>query len=246
MRAAIVTGASGGIGGALVAAFAEAGYRVIALDAQPLPSGIAADAFVRADLDEYCHTASVRAHTNQSLLAAVGGDDLAVLVNNAAVQILGRSDELTTADWYTTLNVNLLAPFLLAQGLLPRLETARGSVVNIASIHASLTKPRFVCYATSKAALVGLTRSMAVDLGGRVRVNAICPAAIDTAMLREGFAEQPELLAQLGAAHPSGRIGTPDEVGDAAVYLASTKAAFLNGTVLAVDGGISGRLHDPC
>ena len=95
-------------------------------------------------------------------------------MNNAAVQILAPADAITFDQWRETLDTNLLAPFLLTQALLPELERGRGSVVNVASIHANLTKPGFVAYATSKAALVGLTRSLAVDLGGRVRVNAVC------------------------------------------------------------------------
>jgi NAD(P)-dependent dehydrogenase (short-subunit alcohol dehydrogenase family) len=179
------------------------------------------------------------------LVAALERAHLGVLVNNAAVQILGRAEELSAAAWETTLRVNVTAPFLLAQALLPQLEAGAGSVVNMSSIHAAATKPGFTAYATSKAALVGLTRAMAVDLGARVRVNAICPAAIATPMLLEGFKDDPGALAALAGMHPLGRIGTPEEVAHAAVFLASPAAAFVSGAVLGVDGGIGGRLHDP-
>jgi NAD(P)-dependent dehydrogenase (short-subunit alcohol dehydrogenase family) len=86
---------------------------------------------------------------------------------------------------------------------------------------------------------------MAVEIGSTVRVNAICPAAIATSMLVAGFAEHPGLRAELDAMHPIGRIGEPEEVAQAAVFLASDAAAFVNGAVLALDGGIGGRLHDP-
>ena len=178
-------------------------------------------------------------------MAAIGASELKVLVNNAAVQILGDSAELTVASWQRTLEVNVLAPFLLTQALLQHLEHAKGSVINIASVHARLTKPGFVAYATSKAALVGLTRSMAVDLGKRVRVNAICPAAIATPMLLEGFDGNEAALEQLSSMHPVGRIGTPADVASAAIFLASDQAAFMSGAILGVDGGIGGRLHDP-
>jgi NAD(P)-dependent dehydrogenase (short-subunit alcohol dehydrogenase family) len=138
-----------------------------------------------------------------------------------------------------------VAPLHLAQALLSDLEAAVGSVVNIASIHAVATKPGFVCYATSKAALVGLTRAMAVDLGPRIRVNALLPAAVDTPMLRESFSGSETALGELGRMHPAGRIARPEEVARAAVFLASDQASFMTGAAVHVDGGIAGRLHDP-
>jgi NAD(P)-dependent dehydrogenase (short-subunit alcohol dehydrogenase family) len=143
------------------------------------------------------------------------------------------------------MDVNLISPFLLTQGFLSELENASGSVVNIASIHAQLTKPRFSAYSTSKSALVGLTRALAIELGGRVRVNAIAPAAISTPMLEAGFADDYESLKKLATCHPSGMIGTPEDVARAALYFAETKSMFLNGAILGIDGGIGSRLHDP-
>lgn len=170
---------------------------------------------------------------------------LNVLINNAAVQVLGGVGSLSMADWNQTLNVNLLAPFALVQGLLLQLDAADGCVINVSSIHARLTKPNFVAYATSKAALSGMTRAMAVDLGARVRVNAIEPAAIETDMLKAGFAHQPEEYVILQGCHPQGRIGTPAEVASLALSIACGNLRFLHGTCIAMDGGISGRLHDP-
>jgi NAD(P)-dependent dehydrogenase (short-subunit alcohol dehydrogenase family) len=243
MRAAFITGSSGGIGTALCGAFRAAGYHVIGTDIAP--TGLGCDEYLQLDFERLCSEAAYREEVNERILAAAGVEELSVLVNNAAVQILGSSEELDAAAWQRTLNVNLVAPFLLGQILLTTLEAARGSILNIASIHASMTKPGFVAYATSKAALVGLTRSMAVDLGRRVRVNAICPAAVATPMLLEGFAGNSAALDQLGAMHPAGRIGTPEEIAAAAVFLASPDAGFITGTVLGVDGGIAARLHDP-
>jgi NAD(P)-dependent dehydrogenase (short-subunit alcohol dehydrogenase family) len=118
-------------------------------------------------------------------------------------------------------------------------------VVNIASVHAQLTKPGFAAYATSKSALVGLTRSLAVDLEGVVRVNCISPGATGTPMLVAGFEGREEALSQLGQCHPLGRIAAPEEVARVAVFLASDDASFIDGAVLDVDGGIGARLHDP-
>ena len=138
-----------------------------------------------------------------------------------------------------------MAPFFLSQAFLSDLERNEGAIVNISSIHEKLTKPEFIAYATSKAALSGLTRTMAVDLGARIRVNAICPAAISTPMLKAGFEGRPDAFSELENAHPSGRIGAPEEVAKVAHWLVVDAPNFLTGSCLGLDGGISGRLHDP-
>lgn len=242
MRNAIVTGCAGGIGAAVCARLRAEGLHVGGIDEREC-SG-ACDAHVRINLDRLAADDGYRAEVMPAIRNCAGGA-LAVLVNNAAVQMLGSASELSAAAWRTTMNVNVIAPFLLTQALLDDLAAAGGSVVNVASIHATLTKAGFAAYATSKAALAGLTRALAVDLGGRVRVNAIAPAAVDTPMLREGFATNPAGLDALASMHPAGRIGTPAEVAGAVVWLMSPDAAFVTGAVLHLDGGIGARLHDP-
>lgn len=239
---ALITGAAGGIGRVLCAEFRNAGYRVIATDVAGAP-GVACDRFVEADLKAVCRDeAGLKRFVQQLNLPASG---LTTLINNAAVQIINRTDRVSVQDWRDTLDVNVLAPFLLTQALLPDLEKAGGSVVNMGSVHATATKPGFVCYATSKAALVGLTRALAVDLGGRVRVNAINPAAVSTPMLRRGFEGKDAQFAALGGMHPVGRIAEPEEIAQAVLFLASRNAAFVTGAAFDVDGGILSRLHDP-
>lgn len=241
-QAALITGAAGGIGRALCAEFKREGYRVIATDITRAED-IACDLFVEADLKALCRDEDKLAAFVQQLQVADSG--LIALVNNAALQILNTTEALSVQDWRDTLDVNLLAPFLLTQALLPQLEKGHGSVVNIGSVHAVATKPRFVCYATSKAALVGLTRALAVDLGNRVRVNAINPAAVATPMLLEGFEGKDALYRELAGMHPLGRIAEPEEVAQVAVFLASRKASFITGAAFDVDGGILSRLRDP-
>ena len=240
-QAAVITGAAGAIGQALVAAFESAGYRVIGIDKQ---GGRDSDRYINVDLDEFCAFSACRERVVAEIRRRLDGAELKALVNNAAVQLLNGVEQITLEEWRVTLNVNLLAPFLFAQSLLAELERARGSVVNIASVHAFATKPGFVCYATSKAALVGLTRSMAVDLGPRVRVNAICPAAVDTPMLAEGFGGDRLKFDALARIHPIGRIAKPAEVAQLALFLASPNTGFITGSAFALDGGILARLHD--
>jgi NAD(P)-dependent dehydrogenase (short-subunit alcohol dehydrogenase family) len=175
----------------------------------------------------------------------LSGNRLEVLINNAAVQIIKPSDELTRCDWASTLETNLLAPFWLTTLFLPELRAAQGSVVNIGSIHAKLTKRQFVAYATSKGALETMTRAMALDLAPEVRVNAIASAATDTPMLRSGFEGKPEELVMLESFHPLGRIASPNEVGRLALFLAGQDASFITGAIMSIDGGISGCLSDP-
>ncbi len=243
-KTALITGASGGIGQFLCSVFRNDGYKVIALDRTK--KLVDADFFIEADLDKICSDNDYYLEIVdqiQTLLTASQGLD--ALINNAAIQIIKPIVQIGIDDWNQTLNVNLIAPFLLTQKLFSFLEKARGSVVNISSIHAKLTKPDFICYATSKAALVGLTKSMAVELGSKVRINAICPAAVSTPMLLAGFDGQGEAYEILSSMHPVGRIAEPSEVAKLALFLASKDAQFINGASLELDGGIGSRLHDP-
>lgn len=239
---AVITGARGGIGVGLVGAFAEAGYRVVATDRHEGPP--IGDEFVLGDLAHLSNNDPMAKRTLAALKSAVGGS-LKVLVNNAAVQMLNHVDDIKIPEIYESFETNLFAPLLLTQAFLPELEKAKGSVINMSSVHATATKPGFVTYATTKSALVGLTRAMAVDLGGRVRVNAILPAATDTPMLRAGFEGKAEQFRHLAQMHPIGRIASVSEVAHVAVFLASEMASVVTGAAFAVDGGIGGRLHDP-
>jgi NAD(P)-dependent dehydrogenase (short-subunit alcohol dehydrogenase family) len=244
MRAALVTGIAGGIGSALGAAFRAAGYRVIGTGRMRADSDIC-DAFVEADLNQLADDDAALDAFARAVRAALDGAELEVLVNNAAAQILAPAGSLSMDAWRRTMNVNLTAPFRLVQTFLSDLEAARGCVINIGSVHAQATKPEFAAYATSKAALHGLTRALAVDLGARVRVNCLAPAAIATPMLMAGFEGREAAFQDLEACHPLNRIGAPEEAAAAAVFLASPGAAFATGTIFYLDGGVLSRLHDP-
>jgi NAD(P)-dependent dehydrogenase (short-subunit alcohol dehydrogenase family) len=243
IRTVLITGANGSIGQGLCKGFQEAGWRVIGSDNSER-SKFNIDNYISLDLDRMSKDSKYREnciiHIKHNCV-----DGLAALINNAATQILAPVRTLSFENWQTTININLNSPFILIQELLLKLIEAQGSVVNIASIHSTLTKPNFSAYATSKAGLVGLTKSLAVELGGHIRVNAICPAAIDTPMLHAGFVDNSHGLEELKKFHPTGKIGSISDVVNAALYMPDNHNSFLNGSILSLDGGISSRLHDP-
>lgn len=249
-RSLLITGAAGGIGTALVDHFLGEGWQVIASDRPdvcPLENDLQPRGLVwlPADLEQLaCGGESLQgfaARVDELTRTA----PLLAIVHNAALQRLGSFADLTAGDWQSSLAVNLLAPVAISRSLMPHLISNRGSIVHISSIHSRLTKPGFTAYATSKAALSGLTRAMSVEIGGEVRVNAIEPAAILTPMLEAGFADQPEALALLEAFHPSGLIGSPLDVARAVSFMINPENTFLNGCILELGGGIHNRLHDP-
>jgi len=237
----VITGVLGGIGSGLAKAFKEQGYFVIGLDIKQTAPEFC-DLFLPFDLHQFCANFDYRMQMQQVFDEQI--PNLNVLINNAAVQILGSVEEVRLEDWNQTFNVNLTGPLLLSQFFLKRLEAVRGCIINIASIHQQLTKKRFIAYATSKSALVGLTKSMSVDLQGKVRVNAISPAAIDTPMLHDGFNNDAAMVQKLHDIHPLQRIGKPAEVSKLALLLAEDGLGFINGANIQIDGGISNVLKD--
>tara|TARA_B110000879_G_C11145198_1_gene502103 strand:- start:671 stop:1420 length:750 start_codon:yes stop_codon:yes gene_type:complete len=244
---AVITGSSGGIGNALVDTFLSDNYHVIGIDSSSSSRSSAGFVQITADLYEFSKNetfrrkilSQIKNHLPQRL------DDF-VLINNAAVQILNPVSKLKWSDWDKTLTVNTVAPFFLVQGFLEQLIKTHGHVINISSIHSRLTKENFSCYATSKAALEALTRSLALELSSQgVSVNAIAPAAIATQMLKDGFAESPEKLKELESYHPAGIIGSPEQLAIFVKSVAEQRGGFLTGSVFDFNGGISSKLHDP-
>jgi NAD(P)-dependent dehydrogenase (short-subunit alcohol dehydrogenase family) len=242
---ALITGVSGGIGSALVKTFHDAGYCIIATDIVPPLNIPEIDYFFQINLEKLIEDEDAAMLFYNKIHDLLNESGLKVLINNAALQIIKPMGDLTVKDLMRTFNTNAAAPFFLIQQFIKQLEFANGSVINISSIHAQLTKPNFVAYATSKAALCGLTKALAVEIGSKVRINAIAPAAIATSMLKAGFENNELGYKALQNMHPIGRIGEPFEVAELALFLASEKCRFVNGSIFEIDGGISSRLHDP-
>lgn len=241
----LITGARGGIGAALSAAFKAEGWFVIGTS-HGIPSDLTLyNHFIQMDLAAFVKEPEVRNEFIDEVKTISRRVPLKAVINNAAVQHLGKTETITSEIMQESFNVNTIGPFILTQAFLHDLESTKGSVLNIGSVHAQATKPEFVPYATTKAALHGLTRSLAVDLGGRVRVNTLAPAATATPMLLAGFKGREEAFKKLAGVHPTGRIAEPEEIGDAALFLCSDKAGFITGTSFYMDGGILSRLHDP-
>jgi NAD(P)-dependent dehydrogenase (short-subunit alcohol dehydrogenase family) len=246
VQSVLVSGCNGGIGLAIAHYFSVNGYYVVGIDRQH-DNKSDANHYIQLDLANLVDSKLLQNTLTSDIGAIVQKEGLALkaVINNAAVQILGGVSQLSMEDFLFTHKVNVAAPLLLTQLFLQMLEQHKGSVINIGSIHAELTKPEFVSYATSKAALRGLTQSMAVDLQGKVRVNCIEPAAIATNMLVDGFKDAPHKLAELNACHPSQEIGKPEEVAELCFFLVNSSVTFLNGSCIGMNGAIASRLHDP-
>ena len=242
----IITGTNGGIGSALVQVYKNAGYKVIGIDKSRSASNSIVDHFIKIDLISILSNQKKSNLFFSKLDKIISTGILDTLVNNAAIQILNPINKLTVVDFSLTLNTNTTIPFYLIKNLFGILKKSKNaSVVNISSIHSKLTKPNFIAYATSKSALTGMTKAMAIEFGNEIRVNSISPAAIATNMLKAGFLGKSDLFKKLNKMHPVGRIGEPYEVAELSLFLSSDKAKFINGANFEIDGGISSRLYDP-
>jgi NAD(P)-dependent dehydrogenase (short-subunit alcohol dehydrogenase family) len=245
-KIAIVTGGARGIGRAIVSKFVAEGATVTLLDreveageasARAIAAGGPAVSFIRADVTSEADVAAAMEQVER----AHGRVD--VLVNNAGVNAYFDAVAMTEADWDAVFAVDLKGAWLCAKHVLPGMRARRaGSIVNIASIHATLTIAGMFPYAAAKSGLVGLTRSLALDcapLG--IRVNAVSPGWTRTHLVEEWFSLQPDPAAaeaSIMQVHPMRRIATPGEVANLVAFVASDEASAITGASLAVDCGL--------
>jgi NAD(P)-dependent dehydrogenase (short-subunit alcohol dehydrogenase family) len=247
-KIAVITGSSGGIGKALVRTYLDDGYFVIGLDRVPCDyPGRDSYLGIEVSLLQFSEDVLYRNKVLSKIKEYIPNNPKKfIVINNAAEQILKLVPELEWKDWKNSLGVNTVAPFFLVQGLLEELKLSHGHVINISSIHAKLTKSRFTSYATSKAALEALTRSLAIELSPLgISINAVAPAAIATEMLKASFEGSPDKLKQLEKYHPSTSIGLPEDLANFIKLTTDQKSRFLTGTVLEFNGGIGAKLNDP-
>jgi NAD(P)-dependent dehydrogenase (short-subunit alcohol dehydrogenase family) len=250
-RVVVVAGGTRGIGWQCAREFAARGARVLAcgFDRAEL------QAVQQAAIDGVeAHHMDVRSEASvRALFASHCAARLDVLVNCAGIQRFGDAVHTTLDDWNEVLQVNVTGAFLTSREAVPLMRArGGGAIVNVSSIHARITAGGRVAYVASKTALIGLTRAMSLDhAADRIRVNAVLPGTVETPMLVEGWSQlRPDRTAEqmrteVGRANPLGRIGVPEDVAAAIVFLASDQAAFITGAELVIDGGVANKLALP-
>ena len=235
-RTALVTGASRDIGAALACALAEAGASIVAT------------ARTEADLDRTAETIRAaggtcrtiacdvtHADSRATLFAAVR-EPATILVNNAGVEEVAPSTEVTDATWEKIVGTNLKAAFFVAQSFAKALDGRAGSIINLGSLTAAVGIPTAVPYTASKSGVLGMTRALAAEWAPQIRVNALGPGYFRTAMT-DAFYETEGWQDAMMAKIPMRRFGTMDDLAGPAVFLASDASAYITGQILYVDGG---------
>ena len=235
-KSALVTGGASGIGGATVELLKQRGAQVYSLDVRSSPAAIGSYEVDVASGDAVRHAVA-------DVVTQTGGID--IVVTSAGIQAYGTALTTTDEEWDRVLNVNLRGVWNVARAALPHMRHG-GSIVVVSSVQGLATQPNVFAYSTSKHALIGLTRSMAVDFAAAgIRVNAVCPGTVDTPMLASSAALDPDPESVYRACremHPLGRIARPEEVAEVIAFLAHPAASFVTGAVWTVDGGLLTRI----
>ena len=245
-RVAVVTGGAKGIGLGCARVMGAAGAAIALWDideaalnsaAEQLRSqGIKAQPFI-ADVSQ---SAAVDA-----AIAAIAGDfgKIDILVNNAGAHDGKGIEEADEADWSRIIDTNLKSVFLVSKAALPHLKETRGAIVNMGSMVGLVGQGKSGAYSASKGGIIAMTKNLALDLATYgIRVNCICPGWVETPLVNQWFAMQPdeaEARAYVDSIHPLGRIAAADEIGNAALFLASDLASYVTGVAIEVDGGVT-------
>jgi len=245
-KAAIVTGSTKGIGLGIARVFAQEGAMITVVSrgergeetVEELRQLGAADAFfVATDVRSSQMIQAMIAQTVERF------GRLDVLVNNAGYHISKNAQDTSEEEWEFLIQTNLRSTFLCSKYAIPHLLKTKGSIINISSMVGLVGQPNAVAYSATKGGQVAMTKSMAIDLAPHgVRVNAICPGWIITPLVDDWFGQQPDEQAAreyIYGAHPMGRIGTIEECGKAALFLATDDSSFITGVALPIDGGVT-------
>jgi NAD(P)-dependent dehydrogenase (short-subunit alcohol dehydrogenase family) len=234
-KKALVTGAAGGIGQAIVRALTDAGAAIAATDIQL--EGIPCDAAIPGDLTDSAHCDALPAKAREAL----GGLD--IVINNAGVIRRGVITDSTDDDYVQSMAVNVEAPFRICRAAIPILAAnGGGAIVNVSSCWGVRPGPNHPLYCMSKAALASMTQCLGHDHAHQgIRVNAVCPNEVDTPMLRSGFSARgidPEkAIDDLNRSVPLGHIAQPEEIADVVLFLASDQSRYMCGALVEVNGG---------
>ena len=237
----VVTGGAKGIGGACVKAFTEEGAKVCILDIDQAGQEFADTLgdntfFIHCDVSKENEVKTAFRKIEKRL------GTVEILVNNAGIQRYSTVTETSEEEWDLVMNVNLKSAFLCSKYAIPMMvNNKKGCVINVASVQSFISQKNVAPYTTSKTALLGLTRSIAVDYAPNIRSVAVCPGTVDTPMFRNSIQESPnpdEVLEECNEMHLVKRICSSEEVGELITYLASDKAGFITGQAIRIDGGL--------
>ena len=245
-RVCVVTGGGGGIGRAVALSLARAGARVAAIDLDERDLDVTAAELRELGAGHFtarCDTSSAESVTAVSEAVEKALGPAGVLVNAAAVLRPGGLDKLTLAEWNAVLSINLTGYFLCAQSFGRQMRAlGRGSLVHVASIAGSHAQGQSGAYSVSKAGVIMLSRQLASEWGPKgIRSNVVSPGMVITPM-SQAFYDTPGVTERREAVVPSRRVGMPQDIADAILYLASDRASYVNGEEILVDGGYANML----
>ncbi len=245
-KVAIITGAAAGIGEASARLFAQEGARLVLVDLDgerlaELVRDLERDSVVVLDIAGDVSDSAVCREVIARTVSQFGRID--VLFNNAGIVLSGSLIECTEEEWQRTIDINLKSMYLMSRTAVPAMQRqGSGCIINMSSIAGTNGVANRGAYSVSKAGVIGLTKSLAIDLiNDGIRVNCICPATVDTPSLRQRIAASPDPEAALRAfiaRQPMGRMAKPEEIASLALYLASEDSRFMTGQAIVMDGGM--------
>lgn len=238
----IISGGAKGIGESCTRLFLANNYNTVILD-----TDISAGEKLKEELGDGCLfipcDVSQSAEVNKAVKKSIDQfGEIDVLVNNAGIQTYGTLTETTEEIWDKTMNVNLKSHFICSKACIPSMQRNKtGVVISISSVQALLSQNNVAAYTTSKTAILGLIRSIAVDYSPMIRAVAICPGTVDTPMLRSSIAQSPdpdEVFEECENMHLAKRVAKPNEIAELIAFVASDKAGFMTGQPIRIDGGL--------